>query len=90
MRLGKVFVYLGAQLKAGYFLQAFLFAGMVEYRSAFLKRRMTDLNCYLRASWAVRLGGQELYNVWDDNNWHYRIPTADEVARSKVELGVGA
>ncbi len=26
----------------------------------------------------------------DDNNWHYRIPTADEVARSKVELGVEA
>lgn len=26
----------------------------------------------------------------DDNNWHYRIPTADEVARSKVELGVQA
>ncbi len=26
----------------------------------------------------------------DDNNWHYRIPTADEVARSKVELGVAA
>lgn len=24
----------------------------------------------------------------DDNNWHYRIPTADEVARAKVELGV--
>ena len=23
----------------------------------------------------------------DDNNWHYRIPTADEVARAKVELG---
>jgi transketolase len=24
----------------------------------------------------------------DDNNWHYRIPTADELARAKVELGV--
>ncbi|MDO8788029.1 MAG: transketolase [Sulfuritalea sp.] len=24
----------------------------------------------------------------DDNNWHYRIPTADEVARAKQELGV--
>ena len=24
----------------------------------------------------------------DDNNWHYRITTADEVARAKVELGV--
>ncbi len=26
----------------------------------------------------------------DDNNWHYRIPTAAEVAQSKIELGVPA
>jgi len=26
----------------------------------------------------------------DDNNWHYRIPTADEVAIAKKELGVAA
>ncbi|PLZ01922.1 transketolase [Burkholderia sp. WAC0059] len=26
----------------------------------------------------------------DDNNWHYRIPTADEVARAWAELGVEA
>ena len=26
----------------------------------------------------------------DDNNWHYRIPTADEVVASKKELGVAA
>ncbi len=25
----------------------------------------------------------------DDNNWHYRIPTADEVAAAKQELGAG-
>jgi transketolase len=24
----------------------------------------------------------------DDNNWHYRIPTADEVLKAKVELGI--
>ena len=24
----------------------------------------------------------------DDNNWHYRIPTADEVIQAKIELGV--
>ena len=24
----------------------------------------------------------------DDNNWHYRIPTAEEVIKSKIELGV--
>lgn len=26
----------------------------------------------------------------DDNNWHYRIPTADEVVKSRQELGVPA
>ena len=26
----------------------------------------------------------------DDNNWHYRIPTKDEVAKAKIELGVSA
>jgi transketolase len=24
----------------------------------------------------------------DDNNWHYRIPTRDEVVLAKIELGV--
>jgi transketolase len=24
----------------------------------------------------------------DDNNWHYRIPTQEEVNRSKQELGI--
>ena len=24
----------------------------------------------------------------DDNNWHYRIPTEDEVRKSKIELGL--
>jgi transketolase len=24
----------------------------------------------------------------DDNNWHYRIPTADEVRQARVELGL--
>jgi transketolase len=26
----------------------------------------------------------------DDNNWHYRVPTADEVARARQELGLDA
>lgn len=26
----------------------------------------------------------------DDNNWHYRIPTSEEVEKAAVELGVGA
>ena len=24
----------------------------------------------------------------DDNNWHYRVPKADEVQRAKQELGI--
>jgi len=50
------------------------FGVLVEYRSVYLRRRMTDLNCYLRASWAVRQGGADLYHVFDDNGWHYNYP----------------
>src|ERR1700758_3205744 len=50
------------------------FGVLVEYRSAFLQRRMTDLNCYLRAAWAVRQGGADLYTTSDDNGWHYNYP----------------
>jgi hypothetical protein len=51
-----------------------LFGVLVEYRSAFLRRRMTDLNCYLRAGWCVRQGGASLYHTSDDNGWHYNYP----------------
>src|SRR5437588_13037163 len=50
-----------------------LFGCLVEYRSAFLSRRMGDLGCYLRGAWAVRVDG-ELYDVQDDNHWHYNYP----------------
>src|SRR3954469_1566259 len=50
-----------------------VFGVVVEVRSAFLKRRMGDLGCYLRAAWAVRTGG-DLYDVPDDNTWHYNYP----------------
>jgi hypothetical protein len=49
-----------------------LFGVVVEFRSAFLSRRMGDLGCYLRAAWAVRTG-HELYQV-TDNGWHYNYP----------------
>jgi hypothetical protein len=45
----------------------------VEWRSVLLKRRMTDVGCYLRAAWAVRVGGDP-YDVTDDNHWHYNYP----------------
>jgi hypothetical protein len=50
-----------------------LFGGLVEIRSAFLRRRMTDLDVFLRAAWAVRTGG-DLYSITDDNGWHYHYP----------------
>jgi hypothetical protein len=50
-----------------------LFGGLVEVRSAFLSRRMGDLDCYLRAAWAVR-SGADLYAVTDDNGFHYNYP----------------
>jgi hypothetical protein len=54
-------------------LVVLLFGILVEIRAAFLKRRMTDLNVYLRAAWAVRTGA-DLYAITDDNNWHYHYP----------------
>jgi len=52
---------------------AIVLGGIVEWRSVFLKRRMTDVGCYLRAAWAVRTGNN-LYDVTDDNHWHYNYP----------------
>jgi transketolase len=37
---------------------------------------------------AHTLKGKGVSFMEDDNNWHYRIPTAEEVVKSKVELGV--
>src|SRR5258708_38371223 len=52
---------------------AVLFGVFVEYRSAFLSRRMGDVDCYLRAAWAVR-SGVDLYGLTEDNGWHYNYP----------------
>src|SRR3954469_19824716 len=50
-----------------------LFGVIVEYRSAFLTRRMTDADFYFRAAWAVRTG-HDMYSVVDANGWHYAYP----------------
>ena len=39
---------------------------------------------------AHTIKGQGVSFMEDDNNWHYRIPTADEVVAAKRELGVPA
>lgn len=46
---------------------------MVEYRSAFLTRRMGDLDVFLRAAWAVQTDA-DLYKVASENGWHYIYP----------------
>ncbi len=51
----------------------FLFGGIVEYRSAFLRRRMTDADCYFRAAWAESKG-LDIYDVTETNGWHYNYP----------------
>src|SRR5690349_17879964 len=55
------------------FMTVLVFGGVVEFRSAFLRRHMTDLGVYLRAAWAVR-SGEDLYDITDDNHWHYQYP----------------
>ncbi|HLN30721.1 MAG TPA: glycosyltransferase family 87 protein [Gemmataceae bacterium] len=56
-----------------------LFGALVEKRSAFMSRRMTDLDVYLRAAWAVRTGAN-FYESTDDNGWHYHYPPLFAIA----------
>jgi hypothetical protein len=50
-----------------------VFGGVVEFRSAFLKRRMGDLEVFLRAGWAVR-SGADVYTILDSKGFHYHYP----------------
>ncbi len=50
-----------------------IFGTVTEIRSAFLKRRMTDVDTYFRAAWAVRVH-KNPYDVTDTNHWHYNYP----------------
>jgi hypothetical protein len=49
------------------------YAPVVEFRSVFLSRPMTDVQVYFRAAWAARVG-EDIYTVTDDNHWHYHYP----------------
>jgi hypothetical protein len=51
-----------------------VFGVIVEIRSALLSRHMGDAGVYLRAAWAARMGGADLYTIVDDNGWHYHYP----------------
>lgn len=50
-----------------------LFGGLVEFRTAFLHRRMGDLEVFLRTAWAVRAGA-DIYVVTDSKGFHYHYP----------------
>jgi hypothetical protein len=50
-----------------------VYGTILEVRSAYLQRPMTDLQVYLRAAWAVR-SGADLYTISDDSHWHYHYP----------------
>lgn len=64
----------GQRWSAGLLLLVVLgFGVIVEVRSALQQRRKTDLEVYLRAAWAVRVGA-DLYSVTDSNGWHYHYP----------------
>ena len=60
----------GLVLLLAMFVLHSLFTG---HRSLFLKRRMTDLDAFLRGAWAVR-SGDNLYEVADGNGFHYIYP----------------
>ncbi len=52
----------------------FFFGVLVEVRSAFIDRRMSDLTVFMRAGWAVR-AGENIYHVSDEGNgWYYVYP----------------
>src|SRR5262245_47643508 len=44
------------------------------HKSVGLSRPQGDLRVFCCAGWAIRQGGQLLYQVRDDNGWHYHYP----------------
>lgn len=55
------------------------FGVVTEIRSAFQQTPKTDFGCFARAGWAVR-AGLDIYEVTDDNGWHYAYPPPFAVA----------
>ena len=60
-------------------------AGLVRMLSA-----LPDPSGKPTAIIAHTVKGKGVSFMEDDNNWHYRIPKAEEVAAAKKELGVTA
>ena len=59
------------------------FGGLVLVRSAFQQSRKTDFDVYARAGYAVR-AGLDLYQISDDNGWHYCYPPPFAVAMTPL------
>jgi hypothetical protein len=57
-----------------------------ERRSAFSNTRATDLGCFLRAGWAIR-AGEDIFEVLNDNYWHYAYTPASAVAMVPLAEG---
>lgn len=55
------------------------FGVVTEIRSAFQTTPKTDFGVFARAGWAVR-AGLDIYEVMDDNGWHYAYPPPFAVA----------
>jgi hypothetical protein len=52
---------------------AIAFGVVVELRSAFMQRRMTDFDVYTAAAWAARTG-RDIYEVTNEDRLHYCYP----------------
>lgn len=50
-----------------------VFGGIVEMRSVYMKRRMTDADDFFRAAWGIRTGN-DIYDLIDTEGWHYNYP----------------
>lgn len=61
---------------------------LAEIRTALACAEMPDRDKPL-AIIAHTIKGRGVSFMEDDNNWHYRIPTAEELAAARGELGVG-
>ena len=77
-------LYLWERVGLGLLLLAVLaFGGLVLVRSAFQQSRKTDFDVYARAGYAVR-AGLDLYQISDDNGWHYCYPPPFAVAMTPL------
>ena len=64
----------------GILVVSIVFGGFVLFKSAYLDRPQGDFGVFARAGWAIRQGGEPLYQMTDDNHWHYCYPPLFAIA----------